>query len=210
MYITVYFGNKPVFLCEKKEPAIDAYIHNSDTILLEDCSPPALHSLLQKIEKEEVHAGVIIYADLGKLLENFSRAFTIITAGGGVVQNNNQEVLLIFRRGKWDLPKGKLDEGESIEECAVREVCEETGLNLVEITEKLPDTFHTYSESGKKILKKSVWYKMAAKDNQILKPQLEEDITDIKWVPLQELKQYLDKTYPSVKDVLQHFLHCTL
>jgi len=210
MYITVYFGNKPVFLCEKKEPAIDVYFHNSDTILLEDCSPPALQSLLQKIEKEEAKAGIIINSDLGELFENFSLAFSVITAGGGVVQNNHQEVLLIFRKGRWDLPKGKLDEGESIEECAVREVCEETGLNHVEITEKLPDTFHTYSESGKKILKKSVWYKMAAEDNQILKPQLEEDITDLKWVPLQELNRYLDITYPSVRDVLQNFLSRTL
>lgn len=206
MYITVYFGNKPVFLCEQKEPMLDNYFHKPDTMLLEECTSPALQTLLHQIEKDDIHAGIIICNDFRKLFENFSRAFTTIIAAGGVVENEQKEILLIFRRGKWDLPKGKIEEDESLEECAVREVCEETGLRKVEIKEKLPDTYHTYTESGKKILKKSVWYKMTAEKNQILQPQLEEDITDMKWVSQKELDLYLDDTYPSVRDVLHSFL----
>ncbi len=206
MYITVYFGNKPVFLCDREEGGLKAYQLDPNSIFLKACTPVAILTLLHEIEKEEIKSGLIICSDLKKLYQNLSLAFTEITAAGGVVENEKKEILLIFRKGKWDLPKGKLDEGESIEECAIREVCEETGLKQVEIQVKLPDTYHTYQESGNKILKKSVWYKMTAESNQTLHPQLEEDITEIKWVPADELKYYLNGTYPSVRDVLNSFL----
>jgi len=117
---------------------------------------------------------------------------------------------LIFRRGKWYLPKGKLDEGETIEECAVREVKEETGLLNVQITGTLPSTHHTYQQDGNKILKKSAWFNMFAEGNQHLTPQTEEDITEIKWVPVTDLQMYLNQTYPSVKDVLTKFISDSL
>jgi 8-oxo-dGTP pyrophosphatase MutT (NUDIX family) len=206
MYITVYFGNKPIYLCDREEADLKANLVQPNSILLKECTPEAIHKLIYEIEKEEIKSGLVICEDFEQLYENFSRAFTVITAAGGVVENEKKQILLIFRRGKWDLPKGKLDEGESIEECAIREVCEETGLRKVVITEKLPDTYHTYQELGKNILKKSVWYKMTAESNQTLRPQLEEEITEIKWVPADELKYYLNNTYPSVRDVLNCIL----
>lgn len=210
MYITIYFGNKPVFLSESEEDILKDLSANSNSMILKECNPEAIQALLQAIEKEEIESGIIIDSDLKKLFSNFSLAFTEIIAAGGVVENEKKEILLIFRRGRWDLPKGKLDEGESIEECAIREVCEETGLQHVVIKEKLPDTYHTYMEAGKNILKKSVWYKMSAESKQALQPQIEEDIVEIKWVPADELKNYLNNTYPSVRDVLNFFLSSTL
>jgi len=210
MYITIYFGNKPVFLSESEEDILKDLSANSNSMIFKQCNPEAIQALLQAIEKEEIKSGIIIDSDLKKLYSNFSLAFTEIIAAGGVVENEKKEILLIFRRGRWDLPKGKLDEGESIEECAIREVCEETGLQHVVIKEKLPDTYHTYMEAGKNILKKSVWYKMSAESKQALQPQIEEDIVEIKWVPADELKNYLNNTYPSVRDVLNFFLSSTL
>jgi 8-oxo-dGTP pyrophosphatase MutT (NUDIX family) len=117
--------------------------------------------------------------------------------------NNNNDVLLIYRRGKWDLPKGKLDKGETIEDCAMREVMEETGLKNVVLESALLVTYHTYHEGTKFILKESHWYAMKVNGEQKLVPQTEEDIVEIKWVKPGDLKNYYHNTFPSVIDVLE-------
>ncbi len=111
---------------------------------------------------------------------------------------------MIFRRGKWDLPKGKLDEGESLAECAKREVKEETGLHQVEVGKPLEITYHTYVQFGKHILKESHWYAMKATGTEKLLPQTEEDITEIKWVQKSDLKNYQSNTFPTILQVLKH------
>jgi 8-oxo-dGTP pyrophosphatase MutT (NUDIX family) len=206
MYITVYFGTKPIYLCNQKEPVLERYFHKPDCFLTESCSPEALLELVQELEQENINTGLAVCNDMDLLFETFCSLFTLITAAGGIVENENKDILLIFRRGKWDLPKGKLDKGETIEACAVREVKEETGLQNVQIIRAMPSTHHTYQEAGKKILKRSVWYQMYAPGKQELQPQAEEDITEIKWVPVNELTLYLNNTFPSVKDVLTFHL----
>ena len=126
-----------------------------------------------------------------------------IVAAGGLVTNEHNELLMIFRRGKWDLPKGKLDEMESIEECAVREVEEETGLKQVQLLGHLCDTHHIYLEKGNYVLKESVWFKMNASSGQQLIPQTDEDIHEIAWLAPSRWDAVLHNTYPSVKDVLK-------
>ena len=115
---------------------------------------------------------------------------TKILAGGGLVLNEKGGLLMIYRRGKWDLPKGKLDEGETIEDCAVREVLEETGLLNVELGELIGITYHEYFDRHlqEEVIKESYWFAMRAKSDQLLVPQTEEDITEIKWVSDDELK----------------------
>ncbi len=127
----------------------------------------------------------------------------LIRAGGGLVENENGEVLFIFRRGKWDLPKGKLDKGETLEECALREVTEETGIDHLKSIRFLLITNHEYEERGVPILKESHWWLMKSKANQPLVPQTEEGITEIKWVRPSEFKIVLDNTYPLILDVLR-------
>ena len=126
-----------------------------------------------------------------------------IIAAGGLVLNDEKELLMIFRRGKWDLPKGKLDKGERLEECAVREVEEETGLKKVSLNGPLLVTYHTYHEGTKYILKETHWYTMSVKGNQSMTPQTEEDILELKWVAEKDLKSYIEETYPSIADVLK-------
>jgi len=122
----------------------------------------------------------------------------VIMAAGGVVENEKGELLLIYRKNHWDLPKGKLDEGESLEACAVREVEEETGLKNVQLGELIDTTTHQYEENGKAITKKTVWYKMRGSSSDQLIPQTEEDIQDIKWVHPSELQPFLSNTYSNI------------
>ena len=128
-----------------------------------------------------------------------------IIAAGGIVENEDKKILLIFRRGKWDLPKGKLDEGETIEECAVREVEEETGLHSIQQGELIEVTLHNYIEKGTEIEKETYWYAMKVEGKQNLVAQTEEDIEDIKWVKESELPVYLANTYNNIIDIIEKY-----
>jgi 8-oxo-dGTP pyrophosphatase MutT (NUDIX family) len=202
-YITIYFGEKPVYLCDSLHPEIEKVRHHPDAVFIDELSNPAINSLLHEINKNQFHAGIILDENLKKLKKAFFKHFKLVKAGGGLVINKSGEVLLIFRRGKWDLPKGKLDGNESLIECAVREVQEETGLKNLEIGKEIETTYHTYIEFGKHILKESHWFQMKSKIEEPLKPQFEEDITAIKWVKKADLKDYLENTFPSIKMVLK-------
>ncbi len=202
MFIKIYFGDKPVFLCNEVDATIEEYMHHPDAVLMDEISGPAIKSLLHEIAKEEFHAGILLHSDLDELKKVFFKHFTLVTAAGGLVENEKGQYLLIHRRGKWDLPKGKLDPGETIEQCAVREVEEETGLQQPELGELLTITYHTYNEFGKHILKDSHWYKMKVKGAQTTTPQTEEDILEIKWVKKEDIGLYMNDTFPSIKDVL--------
>lgn len=202
MFIKIYFNDKPVFLCDKIDEIIDEYRHHPDAVFVDEISTAAINSLLHEIAKPQFHAGILFNKDFNKLKKSFFKHFTLIIAAGGVVINNQNEILMIFRRGKWDLPKGKLDEGETLEQCAVREVKEETGLTSIKLEEKITTTYHTYTEFGKHILKESHWYKMTANNHEQLVPQAEEDITDIKWIAPSDLKKYTAATYQTIPEVI--------
>lgn len=127
--------------------------------------------------------------------------FEVRIAGGGVVHESNK-LLIIKRNGVYDLPKGHLDEGETIEECAVREVEEETGVKA-KITKLLHETFHTYIYKKNYVLKHTYWYEMESiQEGQKLIPQTEEGIEDIIWIPKEEVNKKIEgNTYKSIKDV---------
>jgi 8-oxo-dGTP pyrophosphatase MutT (NUDIX family) len=155
------------------------------------------------MQQENVHAGVFLHSNLDELKKAFIKKLTLVQAAGGLIYNENKEILVMFRRGKWDLPKGKLDKGETLEACAVREVEEETGLKNIKLERPLVVTYHTYHEGSKFILKESHWYMMTVSGSQKLTPQTEEDIHEIKWVNASDLKPYMDNSFPSIVDVLQ-------
>lgn len=147
----------------------------------------------------------IYFEDEFKMIEDtaeFIKDYTMIAAAGGVVINDEGQVLMIFRRNKWDLPKGKLEEGELIEDCAEREVKEETGLSEIKVEKFLLTTYHTYTEKGKSILKDTHWYLFHAHGIQDLIPQTEEGIMKIEWIYPSELSAYTNNTYELIKDVL--------
>jgi 8-oxo-dGTP pyrophosphatase MutT (NUDIX family) len=127
----------------------------------------------------------------------------LIRAGGGLVENEKGEILFMFRRGKWDLPKGKLDPGETLVACALREVAEETGLTHLELKKFLLVTEHEYQENGLPILKETHWYQIKANENQPLIPQTEEDITELKWLGPSDFSIVQQNTYPGIIEVLR-------
>jgi len=207
MFIKIYFDEKPVYLCDEINEEIKEILRHPDAILMDEISAAAINSLLHEIKKEQFHAGVLQYNDIEKLKKQFFKHFQLIEAAGGIVQNDKKELLFIYRLGKWDLPKGKLEDGEAIAECAVREVEEETGVTKLIIEQKTGETYHTYNAYGKHFLKITHWYYMTCPSNQKLVPQTEEDINEIKWVATKDINDPLSNTYPSIKDILQHFFN---
>lgn len=203
MYIKIYFGEKPLFLCDEVDKSIEPYLHHDDAVFIDELDLHTIKTMIHEMQLEKVHAGVFFHPDLEALKKAFYKKFTIIQAGGGLVANEKGEILLIHRRGKWDLPKGKLDEGETLEACALREVEEETGLKNVKLKKPLLITYHTYHEGSRFILKESYWYSMTVKGKQSLVPQTEEDIVETRWVLPADIPGYLPEAFPSVRDVLQ-------
>ncbi len=127
-----------------------------------------------------------------------------IIAAGGLVSNNRNELLMIFRRGKWDLPKGKLDEGESIEACALREVEEETGITNIALGKLIAVTYHHYFDEwiSEEVTKETHWFAMKILDDQKLIPQTTEGISEIKWVNETEMNECLQNTYQNIIDII--------
>jgi ADP-ribose pyrophosphatase YjhB (NUDIX family) len=205
MHIKIYFGEKPVFLCDDINKDLNEILHHPDAVFVDEISNPAIKALLHEIKKPEFHAGVLWHQDLESLKKAFFKHFTIIEAAGGIVQNPKKELLFIHRLGKWDLPKGKMEKGEQPQDCAVREVEEETGVKDLKLKKKIGNTYHTYDEFGKHILKITHWYYITCGSKQELTPQTEEDITLVKWVSTKNIKEPIADTYPSIKDILSIF-----
>ena len=202
MYLKIYFNDKPLFLCDIIDKTIRPFIHHDDAVFIDELNAHTTKTMIHEMQQPKVHAGIFQHPDLEELKKVFFKKFTIIQAAGGLVKNHEDKILMIFRRGKWDLPKGKLDKGEKLEDCAVREVEEETGLKHVQLNSPLIITYHTYHEGTKFILKESHWFAMTITGEQKLIPQTEEDIFDIKWIGADSVNLYIPKSFPLIADVI--------
>ena len=200
MLKTIYFGNKPLFLSDKKTEELHSYLDDEQTIVREDLTE--LPWLIKKMEDNGTTAGIIL-RDVSSTLERIKKEFLVIQASGGLVYSKDNKILLIFRRGKWDLPKGKLDEGEELVACALREVEEETGLSDLNYEQTLCITYHTYYENEQHILKESHWHLMKGNNEEKLVPQTDEDIEKCVWVDIENLAPYLENAPASIIDVLK-------
>lgn len=163
----------------------------------------SLISTYRKFRKDKIHKYLVVSTpDIDQAWQEFSSLFHPINAAGGRVHNSKGEILFIFRSGKWDLPKGKIEEGEEIREAAVREVEEECGIGKLSIKHELPSTFHVYTQEGVEILKRTYWFEMFSDDERELVPQLEEGITEVKWMGPESVKNALLNTYDSIIEVM--------
>ena len=159
-----------------------------------------LHQVIDMLEKTKRFESVTIHApDLKKLWNDFKSLFKVMKAAGGVVFNQENEILVMFRRGFWDLPKGKIDPGETKKQAAVREVEEETGITNIELGKKIGRTFHTFPQKGKRILKYTYWYKMNAPKTNLI-PQTEEGIEKCEWI---NKESFLKNNKPVFKNILE-------
>ena len=163
-----------------------------------------LNEILKKVRK---HKKIFLYhPKKSELLKVFKSKIKVIFASGGIVKNNNNQILLIYRRGKWDLPKGKAEKGESIRETAVREVIEETGIQKLKIDKYFSNTFHIVRNNKKYFLKETSWFLMSSNFKGKLKPQLNEGIKSVKWKTFDDAKKIKKKTYGNISIILTDFL----
>ena len=188
----VFIYNKPIIFSDKTDESYE----NPETIVFPCNNIHERDFILDVLKKEP--KSVIIKGE---------NAFeTIVEAAGGLVVNSEGKILFIYRRGFWDLPKGKIEKGEKKKVAAVREVEEECGINRPEIVEKITTTYHTYELKGRNILKPTYWYLMKYPGNEELVAQTEEDIAEAKWVAVDEIKEQLSNTYEAIKEVVEIYL----
>jgi 8-oxo-dGTP pyrophosphatase MutT (NUDIX family) len=147
---------------------------------------------------------VFHYEDSKQLILDFLEIYRVVPAAGGLVINEFGEILFIFRRGHWDLPKGKAEKGETKKQTAIREVQEETGISKINVLGKLSVTDHTYKSKGERLIKKSYWYLMQTKKQKLV-PQVAEDIEIATWMNLEEFYKQKRKAYLSIYDVLDAY-----
>ena len=197
--IRIYFDDRVVVLTDKNINI--CAIDKKHLYVFED--KKALVKRLKRFEQSNDEQLYVIHYDLNELFGCVKKCFKYVEAGGGAVLTPDGRVLLIKRLGKWDLPKGKVEKGESLQDTALREVAEECGLKKTpEIIGELAHTFHTYRQGGKHILKHTAWYTMLYDGDEELQPQYDEDITEATWLPKNMLNGVMQNTYQSIKQVL--------
>jgi 8-oxo-dGTP pyrophosphatase MutT (NUDIX family) len=159
--------------------------------------------LLDKNEQIQIQKIFVLVEDLEEFKKTLREQFEVVNAAGGLVRYRDK-CLMIFRRGKWDLPKGKIDEGEDAQAAALREIAEECNIEAI-IEDKLCSTWHHYWLGGKIILKKTKWYLMTTHNPESIKPQVEEDIEQIIWMDTQEVRKALENSFSSIEYVIEKF-----
>ncbi len=204
--LKIYIGEKPFFVVEKLDNDLEQLAATHGTIMLNQADTAGLKKAVDDLENSPAKAVIVLTNTVDLILDKLKTILVYIQAGGGLVQNDNQEFLFIYRRGKWDLPKGKLDEGETIEQCAVREVIEETGLEKIVLGELLLHTWHVYHGWGQHVLKQTSWFQMSCPAGQMLTPQAAEEISETAWLKKEDWGKVLEDTFPSIVDVLNYDL----
>ena len=199
MNITIYYLSKKIILQQKNQSSENQSFKNLDNLKKTE--------ILDEFEKfaHETTATLLTFEteNIEKGLEKFRKAFKYIYAAGGLIEKDNTW-LFIFRLKRWDLPKGKLDMGESPEEAGIRECEEECGITQLTITKTLDPTYHIYAHKGSYALKKTYWYAMSTKHTGILVPQLEESIEDVKWLNKAQIQEIVyPNSYPAILDVIK-------
>ena len=199
----VFFNNisfeiKPLSKLESKENC-SLYVECFDKFILiinDELNEKNLN------KKKIIYRSCDIVNDWFKLLDYFKKKHNIIVAAGGIVENDLDKILFIYRHNFWDLPKGKVEKNEKFEIAAAREIFEECGVDQLDLKKFITKTFHIYFEKKKVILKETNWYLFNSSYCKIFKPQFDEGITKVEWVCKSDIKCKLNKTYPSVKELL--------
>jgi 8-oxo-dGTP pyrophosphatase MutT (NUDIX family) len=215
----IFINDIPVYiLSEKKVNMNRAYgliVREFETIvpevlvddtLIMNASFDQIDSLLKLMtdkKLKKVHSIFISSREKRALIDYLKSKFKVIEAGGGIVEKEGK-LLMIYRRKVWDIPKGKRDKGESLEECAIREVEEETGVKVV-IDKEIDAVWHTYTTKKKYILKKTHWYAMHCLDDKNMAPQKGEGIKKVEWMDLEQVRVALHDSYRSIRYVMQEY-----
>jgi 8-oxo-dGTP pyrophosphatase MutT (NUDIX family) len=162
-----------------------------------------LYKLISRFQEDKTIPSLNIYGtDIKYLWRLFRIYFTEVEAAGGLVKHSSGRYLFIERRGKWDLPKGHMEKGETPEECAIREVSEECGITGHEIVSPLEPSYHTYAWEGISYLKKTSWFLMKFTGEMTFTPQTEEGITKGQWLFPDEISRIKPGAWLSLTDLI--------
>lgn len=187
----VFVNELPLILTNKLSEAAkgEYFLLNQD----------AIQEAIKSLKKKKLTVAYIYHPNPEEILKKFTKEIPLVVAAGGVVANEEGKVLFIYRNDKWDLPKGKLDKGESIEDCAIREVMEETGVKNLKIENFLRTTYHIFKNNGTYTLKQVHWYAMKTDYNGKLKPEKKEGIVKVKWKGPLKIQKALQNSYMNIK-----------
>lgn len=159
----------------------------------------AIQEAIDALAKKEISIAYIYHPNKEELIKKFCKKIPLVVAAGGVVTNKEGKVLFIYRNDKWDLPKGKVDKGETIEQAAIREVEEETGVQGLRIKNFLKTTYHVFKRNGVYKLKEVHWFAMRTNYKGELVGQLDENIEKVKWKGPEKIKKALNNSYHNIK-----------
>lgn len=204
MQIKIYVDESPIYITDNLSADLKIKSTQKNVLFIENENLINVESILNAIIKDKKEV-IVLVDNIEKAKSIFMARFTNIEAAGGIVQNEKKELLFIFRRGKWDLPKGKLEKNESPEICAAREIEEETGVKALLLKHKIGETYHIYEENKMHILKTSHWFYFVSRGKQNIAAQTEEDISEVRWINTRNIKEPMANTYQNIKDILSVF-----
>ena len=187
----VFVNDKPLFLTNHISKETDFQLFLLESIDIEQ--------LIVKIFQNKIQKAYLYHPDESLIMKTLKSKISVCKAGGGLVFNKKGEVLFIFRNGKWDLPKGGIEKGEELEDTAMREVEEETGVNGLSISHKLQKTYHVFRRNSKYKLKITHWYEMQSDFEGTPKGQIEEGIEKVAWLNPEQVKEALKNSYENIK-----------
>lgn len=187
----VFVNDKPIILTTKvkKEKHFKNYLLSTVNI----------GKIIKELNTTDLEGIMLIGKNEDKLLKSFLKKLPNVVAGGGKVFNDKGEILFIYRNDKWDLPKGKIEGKESIEETALREVEEETKVNGLKIVKPLETTYHIFKRNGRHQLKITYWFEMTSSYTGALEPQEDEGITKVEWLNSRQIKNAMDNSYANIR-----------
>lgn len=187
----VFVNDKPLFLTNEIDRETDFQL-----FLLESAD---IKKIVTKIFENKIQKAYLYHPDEKEIMKTLRSKMPVNKCGGGLVYNKKNEVLFIYRHGKWDLPKGGVEKGEDIQQTALREVEEETGVGNLVITDKLQKTYHIFKRSGRYKLKVTHWFEMRTDFEGVPKGQLEEGIEKVAWLKPEDIPHALQNSYENIK-----------
>ena len=187
----VFVNNKPIILTTKVEKET-----NFKNYLLKTVH---IGKVIKDLKNTKLESAKLIDFDKDNLLKNFLKLLPNTIAGGGKVYNESGKVLFIYRNDKWDLPKGGKERRETIDQTAIREVEEETGVEDLSITKPLEITYHIFKRNGNHKIKITYWFEMKTNYSGELVPQAKEGITKAEWLTKEQIDVAMNNSYANIK-----------
>lgn len=187
----VFVNDKALFLTNEVQKET-----NFQIFLLESID---IKKLIVKLFQNKIQNAFLYHPDEKLIMKTIKAKIPVVKAGGGLVYNKRGEVLFIYRNGKWDLPKGGTEKKETMEETAMREVEEETGVSGLTITKRLQKTYHVFKRNGRYKLKQTYWFEMQSTFEGTPKGQEDEGIEKVEWVNPKDIPRLLENSYENIK-----------